>query len=78
MANESKKTVLQLVFKGEDERLHTFSFNKAVPDLDESVIKQSMATLTSLDMFAKKGVQLYLNVISAAYVDTVNRGVFEV
>ncbi|KRM74495.1 DUF2922 domain-containing protein [Secundilactobacillus collinoides] len=78
MAKDSAKTVLQLVFKGEDEKLHTFSFNKAVPDLDESTIKKAMTTVTTLDMFAKQGVQLYLNVASAAYVDTVNRHVFEV
>ncbi|ANZ60233.1 hypothetical protein AYR62_00980 [Secundilactobacillus paracollinoides] len=78
MAKNSSKSVLQLIFKGEDEKLHTFSFNKAVPDLDEATVNKAMATVTSLDMFQKDGVQLYLNVISAAYVDTVTRGLFEV
>lgn len=75
MMNE-EKTVLQLRFKGSDDKTHTFSFPKAVPGLTTETIADAMAQIAALGLFERKGISLYTQVVSGAYVKTTTQEVY--
>lgn len=76
--NNEEKTVLQLRFKGSDEKVHTFSFPKAVSGLTTETIAEAMNTITTLGLFSRKGVALYDSVVSGAYVKTTTQELYKV
>lgn len=76
--NNEEKTVLQLRFKGSDEKVHTFSFPKAVSGLTTETIAEAMNTITTLGLFNRKGVTLYDSVVSGAYVKTTTQELYKV
>ncbi|MTV82695.1 DUF2922 domain-containing protein [Secundilactobacillus folii] len=73
---KNEKTVLQLRFKGSDDKTHTFNFPKAVPGLTTETIADAMTTIATLNLFNRKGVSLYAQMISGAYVTTSTQELF--
>ncbi|GAW98220.1 DUF2922 domain-containing protein [Secundilactobacillus mixtipabuli] len=76
--NNEEKTVLQLRFTGSDEKVHTFSFPKAVSGLTSETIAEAMNTIATLDLFHRKGVTLYVTAVSGAYVKTTTQELYTV
>ncbi|GAX08052.1 hypothetical protein IWT5_01203 [Secundilactobacillus silagincola] len=76
--NSEEKTVLQLRFKGSDEKVHTFSFPKAVSGLTTETIAEAMNAIATLGLFSRKGVTLYDSAVSGAYVKTTTQELYKV
>ncbi|MFC6253023.1 DUF2922 domain-containing protein [Secundilactobacillus hailunensis] len=77
MKNE-EKTVLQLRFKGTDDKVHTFSFPKAAAGLTTEIIADAMTAIATLGLFDRKGVTLYVSAVSGAYVKTTTQELYTV
>ncbi|WP_203650379.1 DUF2922 domain-containing protein [Secundilactobacillus yichangensis] len=74
--NSEEKTALQLRFKGTDDKVHTFSFPKAVSGLTTETIAEAMNTIASLGLFDRKGITLYVTAVSGAYVKTTTQELY--
>lgn len=72
----TEKAVLQLRFKGTDDKVHTFSFPKAVAGLTTEIIAEAMNTIGTLNLFDRKGVTLYVTAVSGAYVKTTTQALY--
>lgn len=71
-----EKQVLQLHFKGADDKTHTFNFPKAVTGLTTETIADAMTQIAALNLFERKGVNLYAQAVSGAYVKTTTQELY--
>ncbi len=55
---------------------HTLNIKDPNTDLSPAKVKQSLQLLTTLDIFEKDGVELFQEVVSAKYVETIETPVF--
>lgn len=55
---------------------HTLTIKDPNTDLSPAEVKQSLQLLTTLDVFEKDGVELFQEVVSAKYVETIETPVF--
>ncbi|KRK98691.1 hypothetical protein FD04_GL000427 [Secundilactobacillus odoratitofui DSM 19909 = JCM 15043] len=66
---DSLTATLQLRFKDDEGKLHTFSFPKAAQDLPSDTVGEAMKTIAELNLFTRNGTQLYRKPVSGAYVN---------
>lgn len=71
------KQVLQLHFKGSDNKQHTIVITNPKADLPEATIKQVMEKIIQTGLFVKDDNALYETVVGAAYVSTTTNAVFK-
>lgn len=73
---DTTKTTLQLRFKGNDEKVHSFGLVNAAPNLNQSTVSKVMGEITELGLFSRNGINIYNEPVGAEYVTTSHRTVF--
>lgn len=68
---------LSLAFKGSLGKSHTLKLNYANDNMDEASAKAAMDMLAKLDLFESNGEKLYVEPVSAKYVETIETPVFK-
>ena len=67
---------LKLTFRSGSHSTRTMQLKYVAEELDEATIKQAMQEIGELQLFENKGVQLYVDPVTAEYVDTDEKVVF--
>lgn len=68
---------LSLAFKGSLGKSHTLKLNYANDNLDEASVKTAMDMFTKLDLFERDGEKLYVQPVSAKYIETTETPIFK-
>ncbi len=62
------ETKLVVRFRNEQEKMHTWSYNKPNTSKTPAEIKAAMEQLVELNLFKQHGIRLFASVVSAEFV----------
>ncbi|MBO1307013.1 DUF2922 domain-containing protein [Enterococcus sp. 669A] len=62
------ETKLVVRFRNEQDKIHTWSYDKPNTSKTPAEVKASMEQLTELNLFKKHGIRLFASVVSAEFV----------
>lgn len=68
---------LQMTFTDSNDKKNTLTIANAKDGLTETAVRDAMGKISSAKVFAKEGVDMYHNIVSAQYVERNTTSIFD-